>query len=157
MQRAIAASALLLLLIIAGCGEPVGRVHGLVTYQGKPLTEGTVAFLDANNQTYLAEVKNDGTYEAKIPRGKCRVVVQVQEVRPPSRPNPRADAGKDMTAKVMASNEDMAKSGRLPTPPAVPSPAKGSTLIPAQYNDPNKSGLSLDVSGADQNYPIELK
>jgi hypothetical protein len=54
-------------LAVAGCGPavPVYKVTGKVTYQGKPLTTGVVAFHHKDGVSPMAkgDVRPDGTYE----------------------------------------------------------------------------------------------
>ncbi len=76
MHRALAI--LTLVLLLGGCESelPRAKIKGTVTFDGKPLEEGTVQFISTENKTpsSAAPVK-DGTYEADVYQGKMRVQV----------------------------------------------------------------------------------
>lgn len=140
-------------LWIGGCSQPTSRIHGTVKYKGEPLTNGAVVFM-VNNLTYPADIKPDGTYEiVGVPRGQVKVVVQVQQPRPPSRPNPTI--GKDTGGNSEAAKDDRAKQSRLPPAPPAIGP-RIDTAIPPKYGHPDTSGLVLDVKAADHEFNINL-
>jgi hypothetical protein len=156
MRAAIVLALLVPVVFTTGCDTPRSRVHGKVTVQGKPVTGGTVIFLAKDNLTYLADINPDGTYAATgIPRGPVRVSVQQPPARPPSRAEgapPRGGPGS--TAEAAA--DDKGKRARQTELPDTGSAAKG-PAVPAVYTDPNKSGLSFELSEPDQEYLIDLK
>jgi hypothetical protein len=82
----LAALAALAALAVAGCGPavPVYKVSGKVTYLGKPLTTGVVAFHHTDGTAPMAkgDIGPDGTYELTTFRpgdgaatGACKVTV----------------------------------------------------------------------------------
>ncbi len=152
MRRFVGGTALAVLVAALGCGDrPRARVHGTVTYEGKPLAGAIVTFFAADNQNYTADTRPDGTYEvAGVPRGPVRVAVQM----PPPRPKPRPDPmpGK---SNEQALAEDRAKSARPPADPPPAGPAVGG--LPAKYQSPNSSGLSFELKDPDQKYNIDLE
>ena len=77
-------------LLLAGCGGPVTdvvEVSGRVTYQGKPVTTGTISFVPASSEDGLrpgtSPIAEDGRYSIRafgdregLQAGKYRVTVQ---------------------------------------------------------------------------------
>jgi hypothetical protein len=118
-------------LLTTGCGAPNGNVTGRVTHKGKPLTSGTVTFLTAGNKVFTSQIASDGSYTVlKLPAGPVQIGVQI----PPA-----------------FTYDD-------PQMPSA-SPAAAATqpiTIPPKYHDPSTSGLTLDVTGANQTHNIEL-
>jgi hypothetical protein len=66
-----------LLVVLVGCGPPVGTVSGTVKYNGATVEHGMVSFVSQRTGTiHTSEIKSDGTYEIKgIPYGPARVTV----------------------------------------------------------------------------------
>jgi hypothetical protein len=75
-----------LIVLVAGCGAPVPthKVTGTVTFKGKLLTSGLVAFHHTDGTAPMAkgEIRADGTYELSTyhagdgaAAGKCKVTV----------------------------------------------------------------------------------
>jgi hypothetical protein len=65
------------LLVVAGigCGK-CGQVSGTVSYDGKPLPEGTVLLLASDGQAYHGKIGPDGHFTIpEVPRGEARVAV----------------------------------------------------------------------------------
>jgi hypothetical protein len=117
-------------LLAAGCGPRFGNVSGQVTYQGKPLPGGTITFYDAANGAASGPIETDGTYSvSKVATGRARVVVVPLMQITFLGPG---DAGRQ-------------KSGGDQPPP-----------LPAKYADPNKSGLTYDVTAGDQKHDFPL-
>ncbi len=133
---------LLFVLPISGCGggPPSGTVTGTVTFKGAPLTTGRVIFYGANNQTAIAQIGEDGNYEAiKVPLGLVKVAVDTPP--PPSRETVKA-----------------AKTGKRRFERGVPISLPENTVsIPAKYGNPELSGFSLTVKEGSQPYDIALK
>lgn len=66
-----------LTLAAAGCGPSWATVSGKVTVQGKPVTVGTVLFVDANSQIATGKLDSEGHYTAqRVPLGSLKVAVQ---------------------------------------------------------------------------------
>jgi hypothetical protein len=116
-----------------GGGKSGGKVSGTVKYQGTPLPSGTVTFFDAKKQIVGSATIQNGSYTMEgVPPGKMMVSVTTPPaVMPnPNHPPPR---------------------GR---PDATPLPV---VPIPAQYGNPEQSGLTYDVNPGTQDFPIELR
>ena len=125
-----------LVVIIAGCngsGEPTGTVTGRVTFEGAPLSEGTVSFSSEGGSSIVASavVQSDGAYvlelgeDARIPIGQYKV-----SVHPPA----------------------------PPFDPANPAPLeiKEYPNIPPRYRDPASSPLQVDIVEGKQEWDFDL-
>lgn len=144
------AAALVAAVALAGCGDvPRGRIHGTVTYQGKPLTDATVIFIAKDNQTHLADLKADGSYEVTgVAYGPVKVSVQQAQARVASKADPTAGGA----AKSGVVDE---KAGKAPPPP--PQPKVSGPRLPALYTDPDKSGLTFELKEPDREWSADLK
>ena len=69
---------------LVGCGKDkmIGRVFGKVTFQGQPVSEGLILFVDREQGIHMsAKIGPDGSYELKLaedyglPVGTYRVLV----------------------------------------------------------------------------------
>lgn len=131
----------------AGCGKggpagPQGKVHGKVTYQGNPVTAGSVvAFISETGGTGASgSVKDDGSYELlslngnQIPAGKYKVLIN-----PP--PPPPTTPEEAMRASM---EKDKPKPAEDPT-------------IPKQYRNSLSTPEKHDVKEGDNEINIELK
>jgi len=150
MRRALMAALVFVAATgMAGCGShPRGRIHGVITYQGKPVTFGTVTFFGLDNMTYMADLNPDGTYSmAGVPQGTVRVCVQ----QPPPRPTPRP-----LSPGSRGPDPEEGKKAKLAAAPKPPAGDQG-PRIPAKYADPKTSGLSLELTGPDQEWSVDLK
>jgi hypothetical protein len=124
------------LLLLAGCdggGMKTAVVKGKVTYQGKPVTGGTVTFVpDAGGPSATGEIKPDGTFAMTT-----------------YKPGDGAVLGKHKV--FIVAMEDT--SGKLPeerggTPPPT---------IPLKYTSIATSPLTADVADRENNFVFELR
>ena len=142
-------------LALGGCGSGIhyehAKVHGKVTYQGKPVTFGSVLFIPVEPpkegfmQPASGSINPDGTYELASQSDSGAILgehtVLVIAV----------DGGKPAEPKA-ASKDGV-------TPPA---PAKGTrevqfkSAIPKKYSDPSTSTLKRKVTPGDNQIDIEL-
>lgn len=88
MRRNLSISIVLIaaLLLISGCGsgEPMGKVSGKVTFQGAPVSEGTVTFVNQEQGGLAAgELKPDGTYTLFSTTGGLKPGTYKVAIRPP--------------------------------------------------------------------------
>ena len=147
-----------LLLLLLGCGGPDykarGVVKGRVTTGKKPLTTGTVMFVNKNGITASADIDVQGNYEMKdAPIGECQVTVTVAEL--PMDPSVRArlkGEGKGPKMPDMKAPEG----GEGPGLPSAPSVPKEVVPIDAKYSKPDTSGLNFKVEKGEQTYNIDL-
>jgi hypothetical protein len=136
----------LVVSLAAGCGGPSGpqgKVHGKVTYQGKPISTGAmVSFLSDSGAAASGMVSADGAYQVRsmngdtIPAGKYKVLIT-----PPS--------GPQMTPEE-AMNASMAKKDKDQGPAADPT-------IPAQYRSILQTPASYEIKAGDNEINIELQ
>lgn len=126
----------LCLLFLVGChrGESLGKVCGNLKLAGQPVREGLIAFHDASRGIHMtANLRSDGSYEVVgahgpgLPLGTYQVTV----LPPP------------MDLPVGYSS--------------VGSTKKPSTSIPARYQNPTTSGLSLTVAEQENLFDVDLQ
>lgn len=148
---AVAAAA----VVPAGCGGdvPRGRVHGTIKLGGKPLTGATMIFLANDNKTHVIDLKPDGSYEVSgVALGPVKVSLQSAAPRSAVKgefdPPPISSAAKGVIDE---------KAGKSPTPPPVKGKLDTGSLLPPQYADPQKSGLSFELKDTDQEWSVDLK
>jgi hypothetical protein len=107
LSRAASAAALVgaVVLVAAGCGaaeRPID-VSGKVTFQGDPVTEGSVQFIDeSTGRGAEVELGPDGTYKASLFAGQYKVVVTPPYIVDESKgglPNPYYKKVKNIPAK----------------------------------------------------------
>ena len=154
--RRVLLSLVLAPLAVAGCDSKLhyehAKVHGKVTYNGKPVPLGTVLFVpveppkDGLMQPASGSIGTDGTYELKSEAdagaiiGEHKVVIIA------------VDGGKPVEAAQ--------------APDAAPSPAGGpgksakspvfKTLVPSKYSDPGTTPLTKKVTPGDNTIDIEI-
>ena len=144
----------LALWTLAGCGSGISyehaKVHGKVTYKGKPVTFGSVLFVpveppkDGLMQPASGAIQPDGSYELKSEAdtgaivGEHKVVVIAVE-----------------GDKIV---EDTSKEDAAPTPAAGPSRKSGGfkSAVPKKYADPTSTPLTRKVATGDNTIDIEL-
>jgi hypothetical protein len=135
---------LLLALLTTGCLRRKGELSGQVSYQGKPLTSGSVVVVGEDNMPLRAAIGADGRYTVVgVPIGEVRVAVHS--------PNPsRRVSAKDPKQKRPP------RPGVRPVPPPEPPPPPGWFPIPTRYGDLDKSELRTTVKAGPNSYDIPL-
>jgi hypothetical protein len=150
MQRRVHIVAAVAVLLVAGCSQkPASNrpqtvpVKGTITLKGQPLAKATVSFQPDGKGSGASGITDDSggfvlsTFAAKdgaVP-GKYKVAVTKMDDTP---------SGKDMNDAGYA-------------PPTASSPPPKS-LVPEQYADPAKSGLTAEVAtGAANAFDFDLK
>jgi hypothetical protein len=134
-------------LASAGCSRS-GTVSGKVSYKGETLGGGSVLFFSPGQKSVSATIGPDGSYTiAGIPSGEVKIAVETKSAQP-------------------TNEEGMARRGQPPkdaVPPGAESPLyksagnKGKYVeIPDYLADPEKSELTLKVTGGDQHHDIEI-
>src|SRR5262249_12270439 len=129
--------AMLALLAPVGCGQSgpeKARVSGKVTYQGKPVPKGPIAFIPvaADGRNAPGALRDDGTY-----------TLQTEES------NDGAQLGE---YKVTISARDDPVLDYVPV-----TPVKPKMLAPAQYENPETSGLKATVVRGSNVFDFDLK
>ena len=157
-QRRAMAVLVLAVCTLVGCGSGISyehaKVHGKVTYKGKPVTFGSVLFVpveppkDGLMQPASGTIQTDGTYELKSEAdagailGEHKVVVIAVDGSKPAEPT------------------DAAKTDAAPAPLAGPSIAKKAggfkSAIPRKYSDPTTTTLTRKVTAGDNTIDLEL-
>jgi hypothetical protein len=144
-----------LTLVALGCGGgsgsfPTAEVNGKVTYNGKPVTGGSMAFFlasDASKGKAVA-INDDGTYSATgVPVGEIKVTVETDSMKPSPAPPPQV-------AKVLPKDLPEGSPYAKPKEPKLPA---NYVPIPAKYNNPNETPLKYTINKGTQTIPIELK
>ena len=137
--------ALILAFAAAGCGPsgpPVGQLYGKITYQGQPVTEGTVSIFSADASGVAgaavpygadASLGSDGSYrfqtgERGVLLGEYTVAILPPEELEP--PNPRTPSA--MVPKNVAN-------------------------IPKKYRSASTSGLTATVKEGNNEHDFEMK
>ena len=150
MRAAILAATAAAVVLAGGCGRdvPRGRIHGTVTYQGKPFP-GTVIFLAADNRTHVAELKPDGSYDVSgVALGSVKVSVQ----QPAPRYAVKGEFDLPGGGSKGVTDEKAGKSAAQYDPQPMPSGPR----VPARYADSNQSGLDFELKSADQDWSVDL-
>jgi len=121
----------LALAYLVGCGGKPARVSGIVTVDGKPLEQGTVAFSPASGgMRATGIIQGDGSYEIRTNR----------------------ESGLDIGeyAVAVSSRELLFHGG--PDQPPMP----GKYLAPKRYGKTQTSGLRFSVKKGSNSINIEL-
>lgn len=63
--------------LVAGCGGGGGEVSGTVTYDGKPVEQGSISFVPADGKgPTTGDAIKDGKYTVhKVPAGTAKVII----------------------------------------------------------------------------------
>ncbi len=145
------------LLSMAGCGGGITGLYpvtGTVTYQGKPVAEATISFInEGEGRPATAISKTDGTYQlftvdsAGALPGKYRVVVSKTEAGPEVAPD---DLGFDpVTGQDLSMEQSAANAGKRSTKPK--------ELVPPKYSNPTSTPLMVDVKNTDNVIDLKLE
>jgi hypothetical protein len=123
---------LILTVLIAGCGPQFGDVSGTVKFKGEPLKTGTISFYDQANKVQSSPIGPDGTYSvSKVQAGPVKIAVSVPLAI--TMGPPRGDA------------------------PMPARPWPGVPALPTKYQDPEQSGLTMEVKSGSQQFDVRLE
>lgn len=134
------AFALAIPTLVFGCGGSGGpemaKVSGKVTYQGKPLTKGTISFISVspNGSNANSVIGPDGSYTLQT-----------------TNPNDGAVVGE---YQVIVSDIDP---NALNTPAPGEPVKKQERIIPEKYEKPDTSGLKRKVASGSNTFDIALE
>lgn len=134
---------LLLTILISGCGKlpnngpPMGYVHGVVTYNGKPVEQASVVFVPTTVGTPAAVGITDsgGYYELSISGAKEGAVAGPYQV----------------TIALRAPYDGQIPEGMSPVYAQELFQNQGKPLIPEKYFAAKTSGLTADVKADKRN------
>jgi hypothetical protein len=136
-------STVIVCLFLPACGDsgptiPMGTVSGKVSYQGKPLTSGTVTFVSTEDSRPNAngEISPDGTYNLHTQNQGSGAAVG--------------------DYNVMISSVDT-KEYNTKLPGTAPLEKKIKSTVPKKYDDPKTSGLKETVKSGSNTINFDLK
>jgi hypothetical protein len=141
------------LAMLHGCGG-YGKLSGKVTYKGQAVPKATITFLCDNGQVKDATADDSGNYTVpKIPVGRARIGVKNF-----------TQGMMDMQAQYMGKMQSGEKDSKANIQQSVESMQKqaggGSSgtyvRLPEQAIDPEKSGISVEITGGSQQFNIEV-
>lgn len=143
--RCLAAGSLCLVVFVGltGCSGKT-NLYGKVTYQGKPVTSGSVILVGPDGVAGVGNIEEDGKYAVNgITAGTIKVGVS----------SPSPSQSKPSRAAARQPNPG----GRGPAPAPNPRPDPKWFPIPDKFSDPEKSGVVITVGAGSVEHPIELK
>jgi hypothetical protein len=131
----------LILLSASGCATK-SNTKGKVSYQGKTLDGGSLAFVTSDGKVFRSPIKEDGSYEVvNCPPGEVKITVD--------------------TPKNEMRGMDPSQFSRPPKdikPPENVNTVKWPTVIvPDQFKEADKTDLKYTVVSGDQEHNVEIK
>jgi hypothetical protein len=163
------------MILLAGCSG-TGSVSGVVTQaNGQPLTGGIITFYPKKGNSVSTNIKPDGTYEAVVPVGECKVSVDNRTVgKAPAAPIGSSGSSTASGAGTPGPNVPGGKGGmpgdkagekikeRMREQGHDPTAASGDILpgtyvkIDTKYYKSDSSGLVYTITGGSQKIDIKL-
>ena len=133
--------------IVLGCGPSrpeTATVTGKVTFQGKPVPEGTIMFYPENGRSASGRIQADGTYTlATFENGDGAILgnhtVTVEAVRFPQGAQPKS------LKEEIAMGKNTNQQNTKPV-----------WLVPQKYANQNTSNLTAKVNSGNNNIDFEL-
>jgi len=130
-EKILFACTLVLILFVSGCSDGLIRVQGKVSYDGKPIQEGSVAFVGERGQgAVYGEQFTNGSYSARVPKGEYLIKINGFESVKLDQPLPGV-AGSPPTTHV--------------TKP----------IVPAKYN--MLSQIFIEIDGSQKVFDFDLE
>jgi hypothetical protein len=136
----VGGSLLLVLLGLAGCGKGNGQVSGWVTWNGQPVSSGSVLMIGRDGIPAYGTIQPDGSYTIK----RLRTGVVKVAVTSPAPLAPVPAKGAVGTKFHFAGNASAA-------------PAAGWFPIPEKYGDPETADLTFEVKKGLNSFDIDLR
>jgi hypothetical protein len=127
----------------------MGNVSGKVLYKGSPVVMGSVVLVGPDGVPHTGRIEEDGTFTiSEVPTETVKVAVQSPDPGRPLRETDLPPSQTPLMQKMKGMKIDLggAKGDR-----------KKWRRLPKQYEDPNTSGLTLDVHKGENILDIELK
>ena len=150
-SRVGAAFVVLAAVLVAGCGPDLpdtAAVSGTVTYDGQPVTQGTVTFYPEKGRSSTGRIQPDGTYTLRTFTegdgallGKHTVTIEAMEF-----------TGGPPQPKSMEEEIAMAADGRL----GRSTPGESRWLVPRRYASRETSKLTADVAAGPNTIDFKL-
>jgi len=149
------------LVLVFGCGttknpNAPASVSGKVTYNGNPVTGGTITFHSKEGRASTIGINAEGSYSTSdIPVGEMVVTVETESANPSATKmgNYPGAKGKAPTTGEREGNKGAMMS---PRPPGAGGGGGGYVKIPAKYADKDKSTLRETLSPGTQVKDINL-
>lgn len=135
-----------------GCGPaggkrpPLGKVHGTITYNGKPVPRGTVTFTpvagakgNPSGMPAIGQIQSDGSYElTTFDTGDGAVLGQ-------------------HSVTITSQTEAPEPMKTMPPPDEAIKYVKANRLLPEKYSDPKETPLKYTVDAGENTIDIPLK
>ncbi|MGA2032096.1 MAG: hypothetical protein ABSG68_07575 [Thermoguttaceae bacterium] len=143
-RKASAAGWLLLALLpagVCGCGR-AAAVSGKVSYQGRPVTYGSVIMVGADKKARSGVIQSDGSYSVEgVAAGPVSIAVLSR------------DPAKGRAARRESKEAQPASQGAAPPVTA----GNGWFPLPRKFENPETSGLGCTVAAGHFDHDVELK
>jgi hypothetical protein len=127
---------------LSGCnsGPAMAPVKGTVTHDGKPLAKGTIRFESPNHRAATGNIVNGQIVEVTTFKTNDGVPIGAQKVA--------IWAMEEAASAVVANPGEASKVGA--------NYMSGKSLLHADYNNPDTSGLSADIKSGMNDLKFEL-
>lgn len=142
-MRSRFAAGMLIAVFVSGCGPAWTDVSGKVSFRDRPVVTGTVTGIGSDQMTYYAPIELDGTFTfTKVPVGPVRFGVFSPD------PYFEPPVSAEIKARIQEARRAAGEVDR-------PRPPRGKWMrLPAKYADPLCSGLTIEITAAQE--PIHL-
>lgn len=137
------------------------KASGKVTYNGSPVTGGTITFHTADGTPIQAPIDADGSYLiASLPEGPVTVTVETESLN--SKAPQYAGQGNQMGGMYGGPGAGKAsgapKGGAMssPAPEGYSGPERAYVKIPAKYADKSTSGITTTLKKGEQKFDVVL-
>jgi hypothetical protein len=147
-------SCVALFALAAGCGGPsLAKVSGTVKYQGKPVPNASIVFMNDKNNAYPGRTNADGEYTiTAIPYGDYRVYFQEPprdtpkgpKGGRPGSPGMGPPKGTQMPDSMKGAYDNVSKAA-IPT-----------VELPKEYYDYRTTKLTFTVKQSTETNPIDI-
>jgi hypothetical protein len=132
----------ILLAAVTGCGTKT-NVKGTITYQGKTLDGGQVAFHASDGKPYSSAIKADGSYEiVNCPPGEVKITIDTPK-------QTGAMQGMDPSKMSMPPKD-------MKPPENVNAPKWPTVIVPDVFKVPESTDLKYTVTSGDQSHNIKI-
>jgi hypothetical protein len=141
---------------LPGCAPPwqrsdTGIIWGKVNYKGGPLTGGNMHFVQDGQKKAALAIRGDGTYSGEVPVGQYKVAIETESIKYRDRDKMLEKWQEEVGPELV-----QRKQQERPTP-GLTAAKVIYVEIPARYSDPEKSGLSYEVTAGKQERDFNLE
>jgi hypothetical protein len=150
LRSCFALGSIVVFLGTFGCGGGPSSVSGKVSYNGVPVTGGSITFLMPDGKTKIpGSIDQNGNYTAQTKlTGKAEVSIETESVKKASgilASNPMTKTGAEITGEMKGKMGTTLGSG-------LPQYVK----IPSKYADPKTSGLTVEMKSGNTTQDFNL-